>query len=270
MDCAALDHAEGRRQAVAVTTTRGTCGGRRGGMMKRIEHRLSPATVIALIALFVALGGVGVAATGGNFILGQSNTAGATTALKSGVTTGPTLDLANIGGRAAARFTSDSNVQPFTVSNSTKIGNLNADRLDGIDSTGFAQGKNVQFLSARVTTPIDPNFPFVPIITVPGFGTLKGQCPNFNGVYDGFFHTSSTGWADFYQTYDGTPFTTYYAGGGSFTQLQAGDGGGGHITYVLLQGSGTSATTAVIDLYTNWDANNGCLFRPQVMISQGG
>jgi len=33
----------------------------------------SPATVIATVALFVALGGVGVAATGGNFILRQSN-----------------------------------------------------------------------------------------------------------------------------------------------------------------------------------------------------
>jgi len=35
----------------------------------------TPATIIALASLFVALGGVGVAATGGNFILGQSRQA---------------------------------------------------------------------------------------------------------------------------------------------------------------------------------------------------
>jgi hypothetical protein len=39
----------------------------------------SPAMIVALLSLFVALGGVGVAATGGNFILGQSNSASSTT-----------------------------------------------------------------------------------------------------------------------------------------------------------------------------------------------
>ena len=34
-------------------------------------RKQSPATIIALLALFVALGGVGVAATGDNFILGN-------------------------------------------------------------------------------------------------------------------------------------------------------------------------------------------------------
>jgi len=33
--------------------------------------------LIALVALFAALGGVGMAATGGNFILGKSNSADA-------------------------------------------------------------------------------------------------------------------------------------------------------------------------------------------------
>jgi hypothetical protein len=37
--------------------------------------------LVALLALFVALGGVGAAATGSNFILGQSNTANKTTGL---------------------------------------------------------------------------------------------------------------------------------------------------------------------------------------------
>jgi hypothetical protein len=135
----------------------------------------SSAMIVALLGVFLGLGGVGVAATGGNFILGQSNSAGATTGLKSGVKTGPTLDLANTGGRAAARFTSDSNVQPFTVSNSTKIGNLNADRLDGIDSTGFMQGTGKSNSAILVRTP-DSGTPHQ-LMTVPGgLGALNTVC----------------------------------------------------------------------------------------------
>ena len=46
-------------------------------------HRPSPAMVVALIALFVALGGTTLAATGGNFILGKSNSASTATQLSS-------------------------------------------------------------------------------------------------------------------------------------------------------------------------------------------
>src|SRR5436309_1838154 len=102
--------------------------------MKLVKHRPSPATVIALVALFVALGGVGVAATGGNFILGNPNTAADATALSSGVTTGPTLELTNTGGKPAARFNA-SGTSPFVVSNGKKVQDLNADRLDDLDST---------------------------------------------------------------------------------------------------------------------------------------
>jgi hypothetical protein len=96
----------------------------------------SPAMMVALASLFVALGGVGMAATGGNFILGQSNSANQTTALSSGVTTGPTLSLTNTGGKPAARLAANSG-PPFTVSNGTKIPSLNADLLDAHDSAYF-------------------------------------------------------------------------------------------------------------------------------------
>jgi hypothetical protein len=48
-------------------------------------HKPSPAMLVALLALFVALGGAGIAATGGNFILGQQNAADATTDLQGAV-----------------------------------------------------------------------------------------------------------------------------------------------------------------------------------------
>jgi hypothetical protein len=90
--------------------------------------------VVACLSLFIALSGVTYAATGGNFILGMNNSAGATTRLSSGVTTGPTLNLVNTGNQTAARFTANPGKSPFVVSNSQKITNLNADKVDGKDA----------------------------------------------------------------------------------------------------------------------------------------
>jgi hypothetical protein len=106
-------------------------------MRKHLRKRPSPAMGVALIALFITLGGTTYAATGGNFILGNANTAGNTSALSSGVTTGPSLSVTNTGGKSAARFTANAGIAPFSVSNATKIGSLNADLLDGVDSAGF-------------------------------------------------------------------------------------------------------------------------------------
>jgi hypothetical protein len=109
-------------------------------MFRRLlRRRPAPGTIMGGLALFISLGGIGYAATGGSFILGQSNTAANTSSLSSGVTTGPSLNVTNTGGRSAARFTTNAGITPFSVSNSTKIGSLNADLLDGVDSTAFLQ-----------------------------------------------------------------------------------------------------------------------------------
>jgi hypothetical protein len=52
----------------------------------RSRFRPNHATVVAYLALFVALGGTTYAATGGNFILGQANSAGTPTQLSSPTT----------------------------------------------------------------------------------------------------------------------------------------------------------------------------------------
>jgi len=101
----------------------------------------SAATMIATVALFVALGGAGMAATGGTFILGHSNSATANTSLSAPVAGGKTLQLTNSDtsnpGSTALGLTVGSNHAPFTVNSGVKVANLNADKLDGIDSTGF-------------------------------------------------------------------------------------------------------------------------------------
>jgi hypothetical protein len=55
-------------------------------MRQRIRSHLTYANVMVTILAFVVLGGSAIAATGGNFILGQSNTAGAPTQLSSPTT----------------------------------------------------------------------------------------------------------------------------------------------------------------------------------------
>ncbi len=105
----------------------------------------SPAMMVALASLFVALSGVGVAATGGSFILGQSNAATTNTALSAPIAGGKTLSLTNADttnvASAALGLTVASGHAPLTVSSTGKVKNLNADLLDGIDSAGFLRNQ---------------------------------------------------------------------------------------------------------------------------------
>ena len=95
---ASTDTARGGRidglPETADTGVGGNCGHSPYGKESTMR-KPSPAMIVALLALFVALGGVGVAATGGNFILGQSNTATANTSLSSAVVGGKALQLTN-------------------------------------------------------------------------------------------------------------------------------------------------------------------------------
>ena len=72
-------------------------------MHRQLRSHLTFANVVSLLALSVALGGTTYAATGGNFILGQSNTASSTTGLSAG-TTGPALRVTNTSTGTAASF----------------------------------------------------------------------------------------------------------------------------------------------------------------------
>jgi hypothetical protein len=122
---------------------------------------------VALLAVFLNLTGLAYAATGGNFILGKGNAAGATTSLTGTPKTGAALSLTNAtSGLPAAAFKTTSAV-PFTVNSSMRVPNLDADLLDGLDSTAFVQSSNVvriddlDFLAG--TTPswdIGPDFTF--------------------------------------------------------------------------------------------------------------
>jgi hypothetical protein len=116
-------------------------------MRRALRARLSFANVVSLLALFIAIGGSTYAATGGNFILGQPNSASSTTSLSAPVA-GKALQVTNNSGFAGATalgLTTENDVPPLTVNSPAKVNNLNVDRLDGKDSTAFIQGNgNVQ------------------------------------------------------------------------------------------------------------------------------
>jgi|tagenome__1003787_1003787.scaffolds.fasta_scaffold20951966_2 hypothetical protein len=108
-------------------------------MRKLPTRRPSAATAISLLALFVALSGTGYAATGGNFILGQGNTATTRTSLSAAVAD-RALQVTNnstAAGATALALNVASGKPPFTVNSKSRVTNLNADLLDGQNASSF-------------------------------------------------------------------------------------------------------------------------------------
>lgn len=109
--------------------------------------RLTRGTALALglavvLALTVGLASTALAANGGNFILGVANGATAVTKL-SGNVAGPAMQVINPSTAPAATALSlvtQTNKPPMTVNSRVKVTNLNADQLDGKDSSAFATG----------------------------------------------------------------------------------------------------------------------------------
>jgi hypothetical protein len=81
-------------------------------------RRPSPSLVISLVALGVAASGTAYAATGGTFILGRANTAGAVSSLKNSAGT-------------ALSLTSKAGTPPLAVGNTVQVPNLNASEVGG-------------------------------------------------------------------------------------------------------------------------------------------
>lgn len=106
---------------------------------RKLRRRPSAATVLATLALFASLGGVGYSATGGTFILGRANTATTKSTLSANIAD-KALQIQNGSGTLGATALGLSvavGKPPFTVNSPTKVANLNADKLDGMDASAF-------------------------------------------------------------------------------------------------------------------------------------
>jgi hypothetical protein len=148
-------------------------------MLKTVGSHLR-GNLVGYVALFVALGGTTYAATGGNFILGQANSAGATTSLSAPIAGKKALQLTNTStgaGATALGLNVASGHTPFTVNSGTKVTNLNADKLDSLDSTAFVPSSNLGALFFQGNSGTTQT-----LATVGPF-TLKGKCElNGNGL----------------------------------------------------------------------------------------
>lgn len=114
-------------------------------MSKRMTN-LNPSMAVSLVALVISLGGASIAATGGNFILGQSNTADARTTLTSNVAGAQALRIVNTDAgpnSSALALTTASTRPPFVLNSRVRVANLNADLLDGLDAAAFARTGNI-------------------------------------------------------------------------------------------------------------------------------
>ena len=98
----------------------------------------SRAMAVALFAVFLNMTGLAYAASGGNFILGQANTASTQTTLtRNG---GKSLQITNTSTSTSATplgLTAGTGRPPFVTNSQTRVDNLNADLLDGLSSSNF-------------------------------------------------------------------------------------------------------------------------------------
>jgi hypothetical protein len=137
-----------------------------------VRLRPSPAGVIAVLALAVAATGTAEAATGGTFLLGRGNTATSTTSLSN--TRGVALSLGGGSGQPA-----------LAVNNTVKVSRLNADLLDGLDSTlyqrrvgGSCQPSfSIRAITATGSVVCDDQQASVVEVRATGTGGASAFCP---------------------------------------------------------------------------------------------
>src|SRR5262245_28756661 len=95
---------------------------------KYLRWAVAGAAVAGLVAV-----AAGTAANGGNFILGAANSATARTSLTT-TTSEAALQLTNNGTGVPLSLVAPGGQAPIKSNSTVKVGNLNADLLDGVDS----------------------------------------------------------------------------------------------------------------------------------------
>jgi hypothetical protein len=176
------------------------------------------ALIAAVVSAFVAAGAA--VATTKTFVLGTTNTVDAASAVTagSGLNT-KLLQLTNnsTGSSATALgLTTASSRPPMIVSSQARVANLNADKLDGIDSGGFVRGR-ATFLANRVGLASDTQ---KLLLTIPGLGEFSAQCSSALGPIIRWVNTTA-GPVDTWSDWGVTSFTyTSVPSGGSVHATQ--------------------------------------------------
>jgi hypothetical protein len=141
---------------------------------------------VALLALGVALAGQDAYAAVTNFLLNTTNTSTSPTVLNGSAVSGKAaLQLTNTNtanGSTALGLKVGAGHAPFTVNSTTKVPKLNADLLDGIDSTGFLQADGSSYTQAVAIPRLQSadNELVLSPVSFPGFVNFVAICPALN------------------------------------------------------------------------------------------
>ena len=136
---------------------------------------LGAVTSTLVLVVASAIAGTGVGAV---FNLGETNSVDATSMLQ-GSTAGPMLQITNASadtGATALGLNVTPGKPPFTVNSDAKVTGLNADALDGLDSSDFVQGGG-SVRSARAV--VNTQAAFVPFMKLPGLLDVDVGCVAF-------------------------------------------------------------------------------------------
>lgn len=155
-------------------------------LQRSLRRRLAAPLAIAAVLSLTAMAGVSSAAS---LQVGKNNKSKGQTTLTSSSKKKAALAISNTGGAAAASFSVKKNKTPFTVNSKTKVKNLNADLLDGLDSSRFqarvggtcAAGSAIRIINSDGSVVCQPVLTSVP--PVPLAWNLNGNAgtnPNTN------------------------------------------------------------------------------------------
>src|SRR5260221_6463736 len=133
-----------------MTLTQGSRALGNPGEIMRQPSLMAATAALSVTALFFSLGGAGWAANGAAFVLGVVNSATARTYLGANFN-GTALQLNNTSAGASATaltLTVPASRPPMIVNSNTKVSHLNADWLDGLDSTALTRVRHIPFTLA--------------------------------------------------------------------------------------------------------------------------
>ena len=135
-----------------------------------------------MVALFFALSSSGAYGAASNFLLNTGNTGTKTTSLTANKVAGAGLQITDTNAGKSATALSLNVAKgnaPLTVNSGTKVKQLNADKLDGIDSSGFLQGGGSSYTKAISLSAGPSSFTDN---MLPGLATVTIDCVTSNAM----------------------------------------------------------------------------------------
>jgi hypothetical protein len=230
---------------------------------KKMVRLPSPAMCVAIASMLIALGGAGFSATGGNFLLGLSNTATTTTRLSTSMDR-QALQVGNtssgVNATALGLFVAGGR-PPLYVNSAGKVDRLNADLLDGIEAAAFMQGGGVADGQAIAIAPSTVSF-LGP--ATGGLVRLRYACPvsvSGNGTLR--ITNNSTSLMNLFVDSGGSNPDYYQLGSGGFVEYPASAGGDSF----FIQAQGALGVQAVQVATVHRNSSNDCHAQALMMIA---